>query len=156
VLPGYKFNMPDFSAALGIPQLRRQEQMMEKRLCFAARYDEAFRDLPLRAQHRSHDGRSRHCLHLYVVELLENRWRVSRDEVVKALCAENIGATVHYPLVHRLRYYREKYAISDAALPVAAQVAGRIMTLPLTPAMSELDVGDVIEAVRKVAACYAP
>ena len=157
VAAGYKFNMPDFAAALGLPQLRKQESLLRVRQEHARRYDEALRDLPLRVQARpaADDAANRHSLHLYVIALEEGRWRASRDRVVETLRAENIGATVHYPLVHLARYYREKYGFAEGLLPVAEQTASRLLTLPLSPSMSALDAEDVIEALHKVAARYA-
>jgi dTDP-4-amino-4,6-dideoxygalactose transaminase len=156
VLPGYKFNMPDLAAALGIHQLRKQEAFLSVRERYAGEYDRAFADLPVRRQLRPAEGSlSRHSLHLYVLILEAGRWRVSRDEVIDALLAENIGAALHYRAVHTHPYYQEKYQYAPTDFPQAYQVGENILSLPLTPAMNDQDVQDVITAVRRVAAAYA-
>lgn len=153
--PGYKFNMPDLAAALGLPQLRRQESLLARREEIAARYDEAFADLPARAQRRPEPGAAdRHSLHLYALLLEEGRWRVPRDRVVEALRAENIGATVHYRPVHDEPYYRRRYNVAPDSLPNTESAGRRILTLPISPAMPASDVESVIRAFRKVAGAY--
>jgi dTDP-4-amino-4,6-dideoxygalactose transaminase/glycosyltransferase involved in cell wall biosynthesis/SAM-dependent methyltransferase len=154
--PGYKFNMPDLAAAIGLQQLRKQERFLQTRERYARIYDEAFAGLPVRFQPRPQPPESsRHSLHLYVLMLDDGGWRVHRDEVVKALLAENVGAVVHYPAIHTHSFYRKKYGYQPQDFPHALATAERILSLPLTPAMSEADVSDVVRAVRKVAAAYA-
>ena len=156
VAAGYKFNMPDLAAALGLPQLRRQEALLAIRQRYALRYDEAWESLPFEFQKRPNEKDSdRHSLHLYVVRLKEGAWQVSRDRVVEALRSENIGVTVHYPVVHLHRYYREKYGYQEGAVPNAEKASAQLITLPLTASMTDSDVNDVIDAVRKVAARYS-
>ncbi len=161
LVPGHKFNMPDLAAALGIHQLRRQEQFLEIRERYAQMYDAAFVGLPLRMQYRPPlsviDGMpppDRHALHLYVLLLQQEAFRVTRDEIVDALLAENIGASVHYRALHTHRWYREIYGYRPNDFPVAYQAGEHILSLPLTPGMSEADVDDVIIAVRKVLGAY--
>jgi dTDP-4-amino-4,6-dideoxygalactose transaminase/glycosyltransferase involved in cell wall biosynthesis/ubiquinone/menaquinone biosynthesis C-methylase UbiE len=154
--PGYKLNMTDIAAALGLHQLRKQERFMETRERYAAIYDEAFAGLPARRQPRpAAPSADRHALHLYTLVLEEGRWRVPRDEVVAALLAENVGAAIHYRAVHTHPFYRDKYGFRPEDFPHAFAVGESILSLPLTPAMSERDLSDVIAAVRKVAAAYA-
>jgi dTDP-4-amino-4,6-dideoxygalactose transaminase/glycosyltransferase involved in cell wall biosynthesis/SAM-dependent methyltransferase len=156
VAAGYKFNMPDLAAALGLPQLRKQESLLAIRQKHARRYDQTFRGLPLLFQPRpAGDGPVRHSLHLYVVQPIDGRWALSRDRLVEALRAENIGAAVHYRPVHLTRYYRERYGFAEGMLPHAERAGRWLITLPLTPSMSDSDVDDVIEAVGKLAAAYA-
>lgn len=155
LMPGYKFNMPDLSASLGLRQLRKQERFLLTREAYAARYDEAFADLPLKPQPRPAPGAGdRHSLHLYAL-MLGRGWRVHRDRVVEALLRENIGAAVHYRAVHTQPFYKDKYGYKPEDFPHAFEAGERILSLPLTPAMSDEDVTDVIRAVRKVAAAYA-
>lgn len=156
-LPGYKMNMTDLAAALGLPQLRKQERFLEIRELYASRYDEAFADLPLRRQRKpsASDKDNRHSLHLYLLRLEEDRWSVDRDRVVRALLAENVGAAVHYRPAHTLSFYRKKYRWRAEDVSQADRIGRTVLSLPLSPAMSEADVQDVIAAVRKVAAAYA-
>lgn len=153
--PGYKYNMPDIAAAIGIRQLQKQERFLEIRERYARTYDDAFADLPVRLQYRPRPtDHNRHSLHLYVVILEENRWRVSRSKVVEALLRENIGAAVHYPAIHTHTFYRTKYGYKPEDFPHAFGIGEKILSLPLTPAMSDADVADVLSAVRKIAAAY--
>jgi dTDP-4-amino-4,6-dideoxygalactose transaminase/glycosyltransferase involved in cell wall biosynthesis len=153
--PGYKYNMPDLAAAIGIHQLRKQERFLQTRERYARLYDEACAGLPVRLQPRpTHTDQHRHSLQLYVLILDRGRWRVSRDEVVKALLQENIGAAVHYPAIHTHTFYRARYGYQPDDFPHAFHIAGHILSLPLTPSMSEADAADVLRAVRKVAEAY--
>jgi dTDP-4-amino-4,6-dideoxygalactose transaminase len=86
--------------------------------------------------------------------LEESRWRVHRDEVVKALLHENIGAAIHYPAVHTHSFYRKKYGYRPEDFPHAFRTAESILSLPLMPAMCDADTADVLRAVNKVASAY--
>ncbi len=156
LVPGYKFNMPDLAASLGIHQLHKQERFLEIREAHARVYDTAFADLPVRTQPRPSDARDRHGLHLYVLLLEPGRWKVHRDQLVDALLAEGIGAALHYRAIHAHPYYREKYSYRPEDYPHAYAAGENILSLPLTPGMAEADLQDVIAAVRKVAEAYAP
>lgn len=156
LMPGYKCNMPDLAAAIGIHQLRRQEKFLATRQRYADKYDRSFNDLPVRLQPRPRDlERNRHSLHLYVLVLEANRWQVSRDEVIESLLKENIGAALHYRAIHTHPFYRTKYRYKPGDYPIANRVGEQILSLPLTPGMTEDDVNDVIVAVHKVATAYA-
>jgi dTDP-4-amino-4,6-dideoxygalactose transaminase/glycosyltransferase involved in cell wall biosynthesis len=155
IAAGFKCSMPDIAAAIGLRQLKRQEPWLATRQEYAARYDEAFRELPVKMQKRPAAGNeTRSSLHLYVLQLDPARWSVSRDDVVAALQAENIGAAVHYPPLHLTTYYRERYGFSAGMLPHAESAGATILTLPLSPGMTRWDVDDVIDAMLKVAAAY--
>jgi dTDP-4-amino-4,6-dideoxygalactose transaminase len=151
VEPGYKFNMPDLAAAVGLPQLRKLEGHLRRREQIAVQLDAGLAGLPFTTQPRP-SGETRHSLHLYPLLLDLERWTVPRDRVVDALRAENIGATVHYRPLHQEPFYQKKYGVPDDRVPVAASVGERILSLPISPAMSDGDVADVVKAVRKVAA----
>lgn len=153
--PGYKYNMPDLLASLGIHQLQRLEEGLQVRERYARMYDAAFSELPgVRLQPRPSDGRNRHALHLYVLVLDLEQFRVSRNQIIDALLAENIGAALHYRALHMHPYYRNTFGYRPDDFPVAALVGESILSLPLTPCMSEQDVHDVIEAVYKVLKAY--
>jgi dTDP-4-amino-4,6-dideoxygalactose transaminase len=156
VLPGYKFNMTDIAAAIGIHQLRKQERFLEIRESHARCYDEAFADLPVSRQPRPRDlDTNRHGLHLYTLVLTPGRWRAHRNDVISALLAENIGAAAHYRTIHTQSYYRKKYGFQPNDYRNAYRISEHILSLPLTPGMSAGDVQDVIEGVHKVARAYA-
>ena len=98
ILPGYKFNMPDLAAAIGIHQLHKQEAFLEIRERYARIYDQAFADMPVRFQPRPRDlEQNRHSLHLYVLMLEADGWRVHRDTVIDALLMENIRCRLTLP-----------------------------------------------------------
>ena len=156
VVPGYKYNMTDLQASLGLHQLRKQEQFIARREELAAFYDEAFSEFDgvVRTAPRPHDGQSRHVLHLYVLLLDLARLKASRNQFISALLAENIGASMHFWPLHMHPYYREKYGYQPDDFPVARRVGESVLSLPLTPQMSERDAQDVVDAVRKVVETY--
>jgi dTDP-4-amino-4,6-dideoxygalactose transaminase len=96
----------------------------------------------------------RHALHLYVLIVDEEAFSVDRNRIVAALRAEGIGAAIHYEAIHRHPYYRDLLSITDKDLPAASKIGGTILSLPLTPAMSETDTRDVLEATEKVLNYY--
>lgn len=155
IFPGYKYNMPDILASLGIHQLRRVEDGLAVRERYARIYDQAFLGISgVTLQERPRDSSSRHGLHLYVLVLDPDQFLADRNHIIDALLAENIGAALHYRALHMHPYYRDAYGYQPQDFPVAASVGERILSLPLTPYMSEQDVADVIAAVRKVLAAY--
>lgn len=155
VYPGYKYNMTDLQASLGIHQLRKLETFQAIRERYARLYDEAFRPLSgVRLQPRPGDDDNRHALHLYVLILDPEQFSASRHQVVEALRAENIGAAIHYRALHTHPYYRDTFGLKPGDFPHAAEVGDNILSLPLTPGMSEADVTDVVTAVRKVLKAY--
>jgi dTDP-4-amino-4,6-dideoxygalactose transaminase len=153
--PGFKYNMTDLQASLGLPQLRKQEAFLTVRERLARQYDAAFAGMPgVRLQQRPADGRSRHALHLYVLILDLDQFRVDRDQVVEALRAENIGVGIHYRALHTHPYYRDRFGYRPEDFPNAALVGRSTLTLPLGPSMSDDDASDVIEAVTRVLSAY--
>lgn len=155
--PGFKYNMTDLQAALGLHQLQRLEGFLAKRESIAAQYRNELADLRgVRFQEiPTRYGKLRHGLHLFVLVLERKAFRVDRNAVVAALRAENIGATVHYGSVPTHRYYRETFPGAQLTTPVANEVGDTILSLPVRPDFTERDTADVIEAVRKVLRHYA-
>jgi len=155
VYPGYKYNMPDLMASLGIHQLAKLEGFLKTRERYARIYDEVFATLPgVRLQPRPKDDANRHALHLYALILDPAQFKVSRDQIINALLAENIGAALHYRAVHMHPFYRETFGYKPEDYPVAASVGESILSLPLVPCMTEPDLADVIEGVTKVLSAY--
>jgi dTDP-4-amino-4,6-dideoxygalactose transaminase len=153
--PGYKYNMPDLLASLGIHQLQQQEAFLETRERYARSYDDAFANMPgVRLQPRPTGPDDRHALHLYVLILDPAQFRVSRNQIIAALLAENIGAALHYRALHVHPFYQQTFGYQRDDFPVAASIGERILSLPLTPCMTETDVQDVITAVTKVLKAY--
>lgn len=143
---GYKFNMTDIQAALGLHQLPRLEEWIEVRAAQAATYDAMLADLPLRTPPPV-DARAYHAHHLYPV-LLAPELRTSRDELLDALTEMRIGAGVHYLAVHLHPYYQDRYRLSPESLPVATDMSRRTVSLPIGPKLTERDQADVVEALR--------
>jgi dTDP-4-amino-4,6-dideoxygalactose transaminase len=147
-VPGYKANLSDVLAAIALKQLDKVERHREIRLRQFALYDEAVPLLdgitPL-----ARDERDVHALHLYIVKIDPERAGATRDEYQRALREENISTSIHFLPVHRLTWYRERLR-DQRPLPVAERAGDQIMSLPLSPAHSEEDIGDVIAALRRV------
>lgn len=155
VYPGYKYNMTDIQASLGIHQLHKQEDFWRVRASHAEAYDHAFSDLAgVRTQFRPNTEGNRHALHLYVLILDPVQFRVDRNQIVRALLAENIGAAIHYRALHTQPYYAQRFGYQPGDLPVAFEIGSNIISLPISPGMTSRDVNDVIEATRKVLNAY--
>lgn len=156
VVPGFKYNLTDVQASLGLHQLAKLETFLEVRETYAAEYDAAFGDLRgVRLQPRQADEGTRHALHLYVLLLDPDCFTATRNEILDALLAENIGAALHYRALHTHPYYQQKYGYQPSDYPHAYRAGESILSLPLMPAMTPEDVTDVIRAVHKVLSAFA-
>jgi dTDP-4-amino-4,6-dideoxygalactose transaminase len=152
--PGFKYNMLDLTAALGIHQLRRVEENWQIRARYVALYNEAFAELAglsVPALEPLGPG-DRHAWHLYPVLIDLDRLTLDRNGFIDALQARNIGTGIHYTALHLQRYYRERFGTRRGDYPEAEWVSDRTVSLPLSPAMTEDDVEDVIAAVTDVLA----
>lgn len=144
---GFNYRISDFACALGHSQLNRLEENLRRRRQIAKQYDAAFAKVPgVRVPAVREDVR--HAYHLYVIEM-EEGW--DRDEVFRALRAENIGVNVHYLPVYLHTYYRQRYGYKRGECPLAEDAYNRLITLPMFHSMTAQDVEDVIRAVEKVA-----
>jgi dTDP-4-amino-4,6-dideoxygalactose transaminase len=151
---GYKYNMTDVQAAVGIHQLHRVDRNLELRERIWRRYDEAFRSLPVTLPASPGSG-VRHARHLYTLLLDVERLRVSRDAVLEAIQKEGIGVGVHYIAVPLHPYYRDRFGFREGMFPNAEYVSARTLSIPLTPYLGDQDVEDVITAVTKVLLYYS-
>ena len=149
VEPGYKSNMSDLQAAIGIHQLRKLDGFIQRRRDIAARYREAFADLPeLRLPH---DCPHRpHAYHLFPIRLVAGELSVTRDRLIGELRLLNIGTSVHFIPLHRHPYYQATFGYHPEQFPGAEQFFEGLLSLPLYPKMSNSDVEDVISALRAV------
>jgi len=148
VAPGYKYNMTDLAAALGIHQLRKASMFQKKRVAMAARYDEAFRDLPVALPPRR-DEQGAHSWHLYVIRLLANS-PVSRDRFIELMAERGIGCSVHFIPLHLHPYWRTRYNLQPSDFPHALAAYEGAVSLPLYTKMSEADQERVIATVREI------
>ena len=145
-VPGYKYNMPDINAALGIHQLKKVEKFYALRKRFFERYNEAFRDVvEIETLQIREDVRS--ALHIYVIALRLDQLTVTRDQFLNALQESGIGSAVHYVPLHLQPFYAKTYDLNPEDFPIATDYAERILTLPLYPRMAEADVDRVAEEV---------
>ena len=153
---GFKYNLTDLQAALGLVQLRRLDEFMDVRRRVCAVYDEELADVPgLRTPPRPWNDDVRHAHHLYIVEVDPEAYGCDRDDLLEALRAENIGAGIHYRAAHLHPYYRRTLALPDGALPETERLSERVLSLPLSASMSEDDAARVALAVRRLHAHFA-
>lgn len=154
VEPGYKYNMTDFQAALGLCQLERLEKMQQTREKYAQIYNQAFSELEgIELLKQLDTGKSAH--HLYIIKVKNERLNITRDEFIEKLTEMNIGTAVHFIPVHLHPYYIENLGTKPGDFPVCERFYSEIISIPLFPAMKEEDVYYVAEAVRKIARDYA-
>jgi dTDP-4-amino-4,6-dideoxygalactose transaminase len=154
IFPGFKYNMMDIQAALGIHQLKRLEAGLARREEIWKRYDEAFKDLPL-VTPAPPEKNTRHARHLYTILVKLEDVKADRDTIQQALHEENIGTGIHYISLHLHQYYRERYGFKPDDFPNALYVSERTISLPLSTKLTDDDVQDVIDAVRKVMDRYS-
>ena len=147
--PGFKYNLTDMQAALGLPQLRRVEENWTRRAELWQQYLAAFADLPVFLPAPVGAG-DRHAYHLFTLILDLDRLRWSRDRVLEALQAENIGTGVHYRAVHLHPYYRDTFGYRPEDFPHAEFLSERTLSIPFSTRLSRQDAQDVIDGVQKV------
>jgi len=149
VLPGFKCNMTDIQASLGLQQLKKLPRFQDRRRQVVQRYQSELGGLPeLETPTEREEVES--AWHIYPLRLHLEALRIGRSQFIEELRARNVGASVHFIPVHVHPYYREKYGYSAHDFPVAAAHYERLVSLPLHPRLSDEDVDDVIEAVRDV------
>ena len=146
---GFKYNMMDLQAAIGIHQLQRVERYWRRRREIWERYNEAFADLPI-VRPAQPEPETRHAYHLYTVLISQDRCGVSRDAFLDAVTAHNIGVGVHYLSIPEHPYYRQTFGWRPEDFPHAMSIGRQTVSLPLSAKLSREDVKDVVEAVRKV------
>jgi dTDP-4-amino-4,6-dideoxygalactose transaminase len=149
--PGYKDNMTDLQASLGIHQLRRLDGFIETRQRYASLFNQAFTHVPELEIPIEHSDRN-HPYHLYVIRLRLDRLTVDRAQFVEELKECNVGASVHFIPVHLHPFYEKNFGYKQGDLPVAEEIYNRIVSLPLYPRMTETDIHNVIEVVCQIVA----
>lgn len=149
-MPGFKYNMTDVQAAIGMHQLEKLAGFHHRRREVVARYHEAFNGddrftLPVEREY------ARSAWHLYVLRLNLEALQIDRNDFINELRHRNIGTSVHYRPLHMMSYYAKKYGFSPDDFPVAKRAFERMVSLPLNPRLSDADVDDVVQAVREAA-----
>jgi dTDP-4-amino-4,6-dideoxygalactose transaminase len=155
VAAGYKYNMMDIQAAVGIHQLARLENNLKIRERHWQAYDDVFSrmeglTIPQPVVNHSPFSQTRHARHLYTILLDIDRLKISRQEFMNSLQRENIGTGIHFTSLHLLSFYREKFGYKRGDFPNAEFISDRTVSLPLSSALARKDVDDVIYAVQKV------
>jgi dTDP-4-amino-4,6-dideoxygalactose transaminase len=151
VVPGFKYNLTDLQAALGIHQLARLDGFIEQRAKLASLYRDALRDCPEARPLALDADTTRHAWHLFIVQLELERMRCDREEFAARLDERGVATGLHFTAVHLHRYYRERYGYQPGDLPHSESADARVLSLPLFPGMDEPDVARVCGAIRAVA-----
>lgn len=151
---GFKYNMTDIAAAIGLPQLAGIEGRRSLREQIWFLYADRLKEFPLILPPPPEPG-TRHAYHLYTPLLVPHALKVRREKVIAALRAENILAGIHFVPVHLHAYYRRRFGFKGSDFPNASLIGSRTLSLPLTPDMSEDDVSDVCAALRRVLRYFA-
>lgn len=146
VAPGFKYNLTDIAAALGLHQLKKAHAFQQRRAAIAAAYDAAFADLPLVLPPQPAAG-DRHAWHLYVLRLADDAG-IGRDRFIERLFDAGIGCSVHYIPLHLHPYWRDRYALQPGQFPHSQHAYERMLSLPIYTRMSDDDVMRVAQAVR--------
>lgn len=152
IYPGYKYNMQDLNAAIGIHQLKRLEEFIVKKRSLAEMYykylgDEESLILPPRLPEG--DG-NRNAWHLFPIMIRPETLKASREEIMRAILEENIGVATHFRAIFEQPYYSDKYAFNPADYPNADFVSKRVFSIPLQTKMTDQDLLDVVTAIKKV------
>ena len=150
MLPGFKYNMMDIQAALGIHQLAKLDTFIARRSEIARFYNAAFAEVEEVMTPGLVPWNHRHAWHLYTPLIRVERLTIDRDRFMEELKGENIGTGLHFKAVHHHPYYRQTLNIAPGELPNADYASDRIMSLPLFPRMTMDDARDVVAAVKKV------
>jgi dTDP-4-amino-4,6-dideoxygalactose transaminase len=146
---GFKYNMMDIQAAIGIHQLQRVEANWLRRQQIWNRYNEALATLPVGTPTET-DENTRHAFHLYTIMVARWRSGVARDEFLSAIQAQNVGVGVHYLSIPEHPYYQERFGWKPEEYPNATRIGRETVSLPFSAKLTDQDVADVIEAVRRV------
>lgn len=147
VAPGFKYNMTDIAASIGVHQLRKANSFQKKRAHIAALYDEELAELPIILPPHA-AGQDVHSWHLYVIQL-DSSVKVSRDSFIERMFAQGIGCSVHYIPLHLHPYWRDRYGLVPEMFPASQRIYERTLSLPLYTRMTDADVKRVVSAVKE-------
>jgi dTDP-4-amino-4,6-dideoxygalactose transaminase len=154
IAPGFKYNLTDIAAAIGIHQLRKADEMHRKRKEWARLYSELLGKFDELILPQEQPDRV-HSWHLYALRLRPNALRIDRAQFIAELQQRGIGTSVHWMPLHLHPYYRETYAYVPEDFPVASSLYPELVTLPLYPDLTEKEVGYVCESIKEIVACNA-
>ena len=149
LMPGFKYNMPDLQAAIGLRQLASLERRLSRREDLWRRYDEGLADLPIERPTAVRQG-DRHARHLYTILVDERQSGCSRDRLQSSLRERGISTSVHFTPVHLLSYYATRYDYRRGMFPVAETIGERTLSLPLSSGMSNAAIDRVVDVLREL------
>lgn len=149
VAPGYKYNMMDMCAAIGIHQLRKADKFQQARDAIARRYSEAFSELPVVVPVKVNDL-DIHAWHIYSIQLDLEKLNITRDQFIDKMSEHGVGTSVHYIPLHRMPYWKETYDLRDQQFPISSHISDRHVSLPNFASMTDEDVSRAIEAVVNI------
>jgi dTDP-4-amino-4,6-dideoxygalactose transaminase len=152
--PGYKYNMTDVQAAMGMVQLGRLDAMQRRRREIAAAYNDAFADHPA-LQLPAERDEVEHAWQLYVLRLRTDELLLTRNDFIREMHERNVGTSVHFIPIHYHEYYRDRYSYKPGDFPVAEESFERMVSLPVHPALTDDDVSYVISAVLEIGERFA-
>jgi dTDP-4-amino-4,6-dideoxygalactose transaminase len=150
VIPGYKYNMMDIQAAIGIHQLQELDGFIARRQALAARYQQALSDWMQWRLPKTPDYEHLHAWHIYTPLINEDKARMNRNEFMQAMKDRNIGTGLHYKAVHLYPYYRQTFGFNLGDFPHAEDVCERIVSLPLFPAMTDSEHDRVLDVMYSI------
>jgi dTDP-4-amino-4,6-dideoxygalactose transaminase len=146
---GYKYNMTDIQASIGIHQLKRIESSWERRKEIWNKYNSAFENLPLKIP-APVEKETRHAYHLYTVLIDKYKNLIERDEFLEKMTKENVGVGVHYLSIPEHKYYQEKFGWKNEDYPNAMKVGQETVSLPISPKLTDEEVDYIIKIVKKI------
>lgn len=149
VSPGYKYNMTDIQAAMGVSQFKKIEKYSRRRKEIWEKYNQAFGSLPIITPAEPEAG-TKHAYHLYTLLIDKRMAGLDRDTFQDLLYRENIGTGIHFTALHLHKYYKKTFGFKRGDYPNAEYVSNRTISLPLSAALNDQDVNDVINAVKKI------
>ncbi|HEV2208371.1 MAG TPA: DegT/DnrJ/EryC1/StrS family aminotransferase [Verrucomicrobiae bacterium] len=149
IAPGFKYNLTDLAAALGLRQLQKADMLHRRRSYLARLYSDQLHDLDELILPQTQPDRV-HSWHLYAIRLRLAKLKLDRAQIIDALKKQGIGASVHWLPLHMHPYYRQTYGYDPADLPTAARIYPELITLPLYPSMTEQEVTFVSEALKRI------
>jgi len=150
VAPGFKYNMSDIMAAIGVHQFAKMEQFAQQREAIAQQYAHGLVGLPLKTPELQYPCDSQHSWHLYVLQLALEQLDFDRDRFIELMAEQGVGTSVHFIPLHLQPYWRDRYQFQPTDFPVAYDVYQRAVSLPIYPSMTEADVNKVITAVKTI------
>ena len=149
IYPGYKYNMTDLQAAIGIQQLKKVDRFAKRRKEIWDRYKKELADLPLILPPEPALNAT-HALHLFIIMIDTDKTKVTRDELISRLHRKNIGTGVHYIALHLQPYYREIFEHKRGDFPNADFISERTLSIPFSAKLNDEDVGDVVSSLKEI------